>query len=108
MISLSTLSPPNKKVIKIGTSKTHELTLKNYIEELKSQGYKAFDLNRKCPDGIAVKDGKVYAIEVLGTQKKKGKGNHRKWTFRGKRKEYYMFDDVLFKTFSYSSPNYER
>jgi len=84
------------------TSTKHEETLKEFLEELRERGYNVIDLERKSPDGIAVKDNKIYAIEVLGTQKKKGKGNHKKWTYRGKRKEYDMFEDVLFKTFSYT------
>ena len=47
-------------------SMTHQNTIIEFVEELKEQGYHAINLHGKAPDGIAYKDGKLYAIEVLG------------------------------------------
>ena len=83
------------------TSELHEKTLKNFIEELRKEGYKVFDLERKIPDAIAMKNGEIYAVEVLGVQYKQGKGWTKKWTYRSKTSNYHMFDGVIFKTFKH-------
>lgn len=85
------------------TSKQHEKVLKEYIKELRSRGYRVIDLERKCPDGIAIRlfNDKIElsAIEVLGSQYKKGKGWGHKWTYKAKESIYHMFDKVLIKSF---------
>lgn len=85
----------------MSTSETHEAVLKNFLTELKEKGYTVIDLERKCPDGIAVKDGKIYAVEVLGRKHVKNKGFARKTTPQMKREIYHMFNDVLIKEFKY-------
>jgi hypothetical protein len=48
----------------------HEDKVRQTIEILRTQGYRAFPL-KKLPDGIAVKDGKIIAIEILPRSKEK-------------------------------------
>jgi hypothetical protein len=81
------------------TSLLHEKKLKEFISELSNKGFKVFDLERKSPDALAIKDNKVYAVEVLGSSYKKGKGWKKKWTRRNKNKVYHMFDGILIKEF---------
>lgn len=85
----------------MATSILHEKTLKEFILKLESEGYRVLDLERKCPDAIALKDGKIYAVEVLGRQYKKGKGWKKKWTQNSKKNIYHMFDDIIIKDFKY-------
>jgi len=90
----------------------HEDKVKEFLKELQNKGYKTINLNGKCPDGIAVKNGKICAVEVLKKIKTVRKNEasakaHGKyvWRFNGgqtmnqKRSIYSMFDDVLFYTF---------
>ena len=76
----------------------HGLLLNETIRELEAEGWRVVDLKGKSPDAVAAKDGKLIAIEVLGQSwtKKGWKGN---WTFRSKKANYSMFDDVLIKVF---------
>lgn len=91
-------------------SKQHEEELKKAILELQNEGYRVIDLNGVSPDAIAIKDGKIVAIEVLGKcwrkcankfAKEKGLTGywHGSWTHRGKSKLYSMFDEVKIFTF---------
>ena len=73
-----------------GGSRQHKKAIWDYIEELRAQGYKAINLNNFSPDGIAVKDGKLFAIEVLIT-------NGKKYVTNAKKNQYSMFDEVLVK-----------
>ena len=82
-------------------SEKHEEKLRQVLEKLNKEGYRAFDLERKSPDAIALKDNKIYAVEVLGRQYKKGKGWTKKWTYLAKKKVYHMFDDILIYDFKY-------
>lgn len=90
----------------------HEQKLVEFKRDLEKEGWRVILLEGKSPDGIAVRDGKICAIEVLGkrltgTGKYKGKykteGKVRySWrleggfTFAAKRRIYSMFDDILF------------
>lgn len=87
------------------TSELHEETLKKKIAELERKGFRVLDLERKCPDAIALKNGKIYAVEILGRKYIKGRGNTKKWTFKAKKAIYSMFDGVLFETFIYPEKN---
>ncbi len=93
-------------------SEGHEKKVKEYLSKLEKEGYKVINLNAKSPDGIAVKDGKVFAVEILKKIKTERKNpesirKHGKtvWRFSGgftmkaKRSIYSMFDDVLFETY---------
>lgn len=73
--------------------------LKEFLKELENQGYRVLDLERKCPDGIALKDGKIYAIEVLSWRYRQGQGWDLKKNAKNKEAIYDMFDGVLFKHF---------
>jgi len=90
----------------------HEEKVKEFLKELESDGWRTINLNAKSPDGIAIKDGKVCAVEILKkikTERKnpesiKAHGRYV-WRFSGgytmnaKRQIYDMFDDVLFETY---------
>jgi hypothetical protein len=79
----------------------HEKKLKEELEKLKKEGYRVIDLERKCPDGIAIKDGKVYAVEILGKKHTNGKGWKISSTKKQKEFIYKMFDGVIIRTFKY-------
>jgi Holliday junction resolvase len=93
---------------KTGNEK-HEVRLMEKIKELELDGWRVVNLHGKSPDAIAVKNGKIVAVEILKKikterknpeiAKKKGKF---KWSFAGgftlasKRSNYDMFDEVIF------------
>lgn len=82
-------------------SETHRLKVKETLKRLETEGYKVIDLENKSPDGIAIKDGKVIAVEVLGLQlSKKGHWRHS-WSVKSKHQIYHMFDDLIIETFKY-------
>jgi hypothetical protein len=85
-------------------SKQHEDELRKTIASLEKEGYRVIDLCGYSPDAIAIKDGKIIAVEVLGKQwRKSPTGNaeqlHAGWTHSGKKKQYMMFDDLKIVTF---------
>lgn len=84
-------------------SETHEKTLREYKQELEEKGARVILLRETSPDGIAVfPDGRICAIEVLGRHHRAGKGWHYGGqTMKHKRRQYAMFDEVLFKQFHY-------
>ena len=89
-------------------SKLHMEKIKETIKELRKEGYRAIDLENKSPDVIALKDGKIFAVEILGMQYRKkrrrnGKitGWHRGWSIKSKKQIYHMFDEVIIRTFKY-------
>ena len=71
------------------TSREHELAVQEKVHELEAEGWRTFKLDRKSPDAIAIKDGNVIAIEILGRN-----GNLK--VQARKRDDYKMFDDVIF------------
>jgi len=85
----------------MATSELHQKILKEFLNELAKGGYRVFDLEGKIPDGIVIKDNKIYAVEVLGRQYKKGRGWRRSWTIKNKNFIYRMFDGVFIKDFKY-------
>jgi len=74
-------------------SYTHKIAIVDYLKELEKEGWKTINLKGKSPDGIAVKDGKVVAVEVM-TYKKH---SSRKYLTNQKKSDYFMFDDVLIR-----------
>lgn len=83
----------------------HELELQRACKELRVEGWKVIDLEGRSPDAIAVKDGKIIAVEVLMKYKiERNDNDHRRyrWKFSGgftlnqKRNIYKMFDDIEF------------
>lgn len=77
-------------------SELHQKKVKEEIQRLESQGYRVIDTERKCPDAIAVKDGKIFAVEILPRRYKKGRGWNCKWSLRAKKINYKMYDDIFF------------
>lgn len=55
------------------------------LEEVKRSGWRIIELHQKSPDAIAVKDGKVIAVEIVRSE----------LDARWKRMAYKMFDDVV-------------
>ena len=43
----------------------HQDELRLTLERLKLKGFRTIDMNGRVPDGLAVKEGKVYAVEIL-------------------------------------------
>ena len=85
-------------------NKQHETELKKVISNLEKEGYNVVDLKGFSPDAIAVKNNKIVAVEVLGTSwrhhpKTTTLELHNSWTYRGKRNQYNMFDEVKIFTF---------
>ena len=90
----------------------HEIALIDYTRELEAQGYRVFVCGNVCPDAIAVKDGKVCAVEILRKvhyERKNPKliklrGRYT-WklqsgtTLKRKREIYSMYDEVLIHVF---------
>lgn len=76
----------------------HEKILKETINEYEQGGWRVIDLEGKSPDAIATKDNKIIAIEILGKSYKNGKWK-KSHTTTEKEDIYYMFDEVVIKTF---------
>lgn len=85
-------------------STQHMREVQKHIDELIKKGYRVIDLQGKSPDAIALKDDKIYAVEVLGRQYKRGKGWIKKWSHVSKKKNYDMFDDVIIFSFRRNTP----
>lgn len=85
------------------TSKQHEDVLKEAISNYKEKGYTVIDLERKCPDAIAVRNGpggvEIAAVEILGMQWDNKDGWKKSWTSKAKAESYHMFDKVLLTLF---------
>src|SRR2546427_9200994 len=82
----------------------HEEVLRQTLESFRRKGFHAIRLDGKCPDGIATKDGKLYAIEILGKVKSHGSHRGKGWRTNGgsiadKERLYSMFDHVFVITF---------
>jgi hypothetical protein len=71
------------------------------LDELRNLGFRTIDLKGRIPDGIAVRDGKIIAVEVL--TRFRDKRGHVKFnggtTIERKKHDYAMFDEVLVFTF---------
>ncbi len=81
-------------------SQQHMDKLKEVIEELRGNGYKVIDLENKSPDAIALKDNKLYAVEVLSKQYDMKRGRwKKKFTIKKKKEIYHMFDGLIIRTF---------
>lgn len=78
-------------------SKQHQELVKETIDELWNLGYNAININGIAPDGIATKDDKLYAIEILLVNNIPKKGWEHLKIVKRKRDKYRMFDDVIFK-----------
>ena len=57
-----------------GPFKEHEDGLTSAILELEAKGFKVQRMNRKIPDAVAYKDGKFYAVEMMGQKWTPNKG----------------------------------
>ncbi|MCJ7424860.1 hypothetical protein MUP01_11440, partial [Candidatus Bathyarchaeota archaeon] len=71
---------------------------------MESEGYRVIELHGYSPDAIAIKDGRITAVEVLGKQWRTNprggtKELHGSWTHAGKKKQYAMFDALKIVSF---------
>lgn len=82
-------------------SKEHEDGLTDYIRELQYQGYNVVRTCRKIPDAIATKDGKIFAVEMMGKRHIQGAGWKRNHTKKEKEIAYSNFDGILYREFKY-------
>ena len=93
-------------------SKQHWEEVLKVVEKLKSEGWRVINLDNKSPDAIAIKDGKVVAVEVLGfiRKHKKGRGNPKKncYSLKDKKLTYSMFDDLIIEKFEYEKSRKKR
>jgi len=93
---------------KVGSIR-HEEELKHKANQMRHDGWRVIVLNGKCPDAIAVKDGKIVAVEVIKKIKTERTNpetiqRHGRYVWRlqggytqaSKRSIYDMFDDVEF------------
>ena len=81
------------------------------VDQLKGEGWHVVTIGPSYPDAIAVKDGVIMAVEVLGKikkltkQKRPGKGKSRGWRYMGgltlaeKIRRYSRFDKIAFVTY---------
>jgi len=74
-------------------SEQHENALAAKLQHLENEGWRTFHL-RDIPDAIAVKDGKVIAVEILRNTPSVEREE------RIKRQQYSRFDDVIFDYWS--------
>ncbi len=82
-------------------SKEHEKELGKLMRKLRKEGYNVIKTYHKIPDAIACKDGKIYAVEMMGqkwSSNKKWKNKHSK---AEKERDYSNFDGLLFGIFRY-------
>lgn len=63
---------------------SHDKLLLEHLEKMKSQGFRVIPLLGVLPDGIAIKDGKVYAVEL-----ETNSPNYRKYSIA------HAYDDVI-------------
>lgn len=77
----------------------HQDLLKSFLEELRLKGYHTIDITGIVPDGLAVKENKIFAVEILGVDKIPQCGFSNMYTVNQKRDNYEMFDGVLFKVY---------
>jgi len=86
----------------------HEEVLSDMIADLEEEGYRVIRLAGKSPDAIAVRDQyEIHAVEVLGKTHRKGRGWHTSWSYKQKKKDYSMFDEVMIRTFK-RNKNYQK
>lgn len=86
-------------------SERHEEELEAEIERLEKKGYRVINLEDKSPDAIAIKDGKVIAVEVLGMSYYKKKHTWKgSFSIKQKLSIYYMFDGVIIRNFVRKCP----
>lgn len=81
-------------------SPEHEIALKQLCEKMRKEGWVVVPLNRKSPDAVASKDGKMVAIEVLAKYGKERDYKLTGGTYSAKRRLYEKlgFDSVVFDT----------
>ena len=82
-------------------SKEHEKRLNEAIKELRAKGYYVVNTRRKIPDAVACKDGKIFAVEMMGQRWTKNRGWVNKHTKRQKERDYGNYAELLYFTFRY-------
>ena len=78
-------------------AKQHQNLIAETVLELREKGYHAININGTAPDAIAIKDNKIYAVEILLITHIPKKGWKHLTVVKNKRERYSMFDDVIFK-----------
>jgi hypothetical protein len=79
--------------------KQHQDTIVSYLVELESLGFHTVNCHGKAPDAIAVKDNKIYAVEIMGFSSIPKKGWEQLPSIKAKKDNYDSFDGILFKIF---------
>jgi len=74
----------------------HEKGVSDFLKQLSQKGWKTINLKRKSPDGIAIKNNEIVAVEVITYKSNKTRYN-RGNKARQKKEDYFMFDDVFVK-----------
>ena len=72
---------------------THEKGIIVFLNELRARGWKTINLKGTAPDGIAIKDNMVAAVEVITYDD----STSQSYNVRMKKDRYFMFDDVFFR-----------
>lgn len=80
-------------------SRQHQETIISYLMELETKGYHTVNLHGRSPDGIAIKDNKIYAVEILGFDYIPKTGLDSLSMVREKKENYEPYDGILFKFF---------
>lgn len=81
------------------SSRLHQKILYKLLNDLDAQGFHTIDMTGCVPDAIAVKDNKIYAIEVLTRTGSEHNNNTDQFNIRKKEVKYnlYGYDDIIFK-----------
>lgn len=80
--------------------KLHQKLLYQILDDLEKQGFHTIDMTGCIPDGIAVKDNEIYAIEVLTRNgNPKGKIDHFNFHIEQKEAKYRLqgYNGTIFK-----------
>jgi len=89
-----------EKMVKQGGPKAIK-TLHELSEDYRKDGWKVIELDGRSPGAVAFKDGKAIALMSVGRQYVGDKGWRNKFSLNYFRKNYYMFDDVVVRSYLY-------
>jgi len=80
-------------------TKNQKTVLNETIKQYQDNGYNVIALEKKSPDAIAVKNNRIFAIEIIGLPV----GSAGKYHIKAKEDIYDMFDGLMIKTFYYDN-----
>lgn len=89
-------------------NETRQECIQRITNDFENRGYRIIRLGLKSPDAIAIKDNKIYAIEILGITHIQDGGhirNRKNWAWTEKQNLYSMFDGLMIKTFFHDHPD---